>query len=165
MKRNTETESERGNLYVVAAVLGVVFLLGLAAVLNFWMAPKIFFEQKQAAEDGVESTYSWENAETNYEWFKTQEQDIKLKRQQANNTKTQIDRMEADYGENVSEWPPDARDRYEELNQQLLAQQNMHNQYVAEYNARSNMENRNLFKDDLPYEMEEKFWTGDGRGN
>jgi len=153
-----------GGVLVALAILAVIAVLLIAVVFKFWLAPMIFMEQHQAAKDSVEDTYSWENAKTNYEWFKTQKQDIRAKEKQANNTRAQIQRMKSDYGENVSEWPPDARDRYEELNQQLLAQQNMHNEMVAEYNARANMEHRNLFKDDLPYNMEEKYWTGDLRG-
>ena len=149
--------------YKYAAVIGVVAILAVNLVFTFWLAPKVFFEQRDAAEDGIEDTYNWENAKTNYEWFKQQKQDIEAKQKQANNTKEQINRMHEEYEGSPDEWPRDVRQNHEDLHQQLLGQQNMHNQMVADYNARANMEHRSLFEDELPYEMEEKFWTGDAR--
>lgn len=146
-----------------AIVIGVVVVLGVNIVFAFWMAPKIFFEQRNAAEDAAEDTYSWENAKTEYEWFKQQKHDIRAKEKQANNTQQQINRMHENYDGSPDEWPRDVRQNHERLHQQLLGQQNMHNEMVAEYNAKSEMEHKNLFKDELPYDMEEKFWTGDAR--
>lgn len=154
-----------GRVWVALGIGVVVLALVFALVWNFWLAPMVFMEQRDSAQDGIESTYSWENAETNYEWFIQQKHDISAKEKQANNTKAQMDRMEQQYEGNLSEWPDDARDDYEDYRTQLIGQQNMHNQMVAKYNARSNMENRNLFKDQLPYSLEEKFWSGDLRGN
>ena len=37
----------------------------------------------------------------------------------------------------------------------------MYQKLVADYEARSSMQNREVFKDKLPYEFEDKFWTGD----
>lgn len=146
-------------------VIGIILVLTIisSAVFQFWIGPAIFFEQKEAAHDSVEDTYNWENAKTNYEWFKNQKYDIKAKQQQANNTKAQIKRMHEEYEGGPSDWPRDVRKSHERYHQQLLGQQNMHNQMVAKYNARSEMEHRSLFKDELPYEMEKKFWTGDAR--
>lgn len=143
--------------------IGAVLLIAGAIIYNFWLGPMIFMQNQQAGQDIVESEMNSDAAIDNYEWFKQQKYDIEAKERQANNTKTQMERMEGEYDGGPSDWDSNTQDRYEDLRNQLLGQQNMHNQMVADYNARSEMQNRAAFKDKLPYNMEQKFWVGDGR--
>lgn len=147
--------------YAIIAV--ILLLLAWSIVSYFWMAPHAFFLQREAAKDIQEQTYNADNAIENYEWFKQQEQDIIAARQNANATKAQIEQFHETYGDDPSKWSRSAEQRHADLHQQLLGVQQMHNNLVADYNARASMQNRAVFKDKLPYEMEKKFWTNDLR--
>lgn len=143
------------------AVLAVLLLLTWSVVSFFWLGPSTFMKNREAGKEIQDSTYNGDNAIDNYEWFKRQKHDIDAKRKQANNTKRMLEQMRSDHEGPPGEWPENSRERYYDLQNQLLGQQNMHNEMVAEYNARSEMQNRNVFKDQLPYHMEEKFWVAD----
>ena len=144
-------------------LVGLAFFLITSVVLKFWLGPMIFMQNRDAGEKIVESEMNADSAIDNYEWFKQQKRDIEAKRRQMNNTKAQINRMHENYEGGPEDWPRDVRKKHERLHQQLLGQQNMHNQMVADYNARSDMQNRAAFKGKLPYDMEKKFYVGDAR--
>lgn len=148
----------------IAAALGII-ALAIAGIALWSYAPTInqFFLQRQAAQDINQKVHDADNAINNYEWFKTQKQKIDQKKRQIQNVQDEIQRFENTYGEDPSEWSRTAQQRYSRLNSRLTGQQQMYEKLVADYNARTSMENRNLFNDSLPYEMEQKFWTGDLR--
>lgn len=98
----------------------------------------------------VEKTIDADNVIANYEWFKRQYQDviaIDRKIEAADSTKTAF---EHSAGDRVS-WRFEDRQEWNRLNSVLLGLKGQRASMVAEYNARTQMANRDLFRtSDLP---------------
>lgn len=154
------------NVKKIAAIVGVT-LIGVALIgvmiLNAFFPSTLyqFGQQKQAGKNIIDQTQTAENAINNYEWFKTQKQKIDSMREKIENQRQQIKTFKQTYGDDPSKWDRTTKEQYNRMTNRLLGYQNQHENLVADYNARSNMQNRNVFKDKLPYEMEKKFFTGD----
>lgn len=153
--------SEKAWKYV--AIGAIILILGWAVFSHFSMAPAIFEEQRQSAKEGVKDTYDWETAVQNYRWFKQQKEDIEAKRQQIDNYKKEEAQFHKTYGDDPSDWSRTAEKRHGRLHTRITAAKNAHDQMVAKYNARASDATRAMFQCGLPYEMEDKFWLGDGR--
>jgi len=140
--------------------------IGSAAIITFiavsWIfGPTInqYFLQRQAANDMNQKIQDAEYAIDNYEWFKQQKQDIESMRNKIENQRVQIRNFKDRH--NMSDLNRYESTQYNRMTTRLLGYKNQHENLVADYNARSNMQTRNVFKGKLPYEMEKKFWTGD----
>jgi hypothetical protein len=143
----------------------VVVALVVVSALSFFAPSTIpaWQEQRQAAQDGVEKTYDWNNAVEDYEWFKEQRNDIEVKRKEIENVQQEKRDFLETYGNDTSEWQRTTRVQYNRINQRITGLRNLHDEYVGEYNARAEQAHRSIFRCGLPYEMDKKFWIGDGR--
>ena len=137
--------------------LGILFLvlLGLMVGGIFWVV-QVMTLPSRTATDVAEKTMDADNVIHNYEWFlKTKEKvdsyDIKIAQAQ-----TALKSFEDSLGGAPrSEWGFQDREEWNRLNSVLLGLQNQRTSLVAEYNAKSKMENRALFKDEgLPETLE-----------
>lgn len=137
----------------------LAIILGIVA--NAY-APVIqqYFNQQRAAEDITDRVTDGDYAQQQYEWFKTQKQKIEAMQNKIENQRQSIKTFKQTYGK-PSTWTRDVRQDYSRKTTRLLGYKNQYQNLVAEYNAKMNMETRNLYKDKLPLEMEKKFWTGD----
>lgn len=92
----------------------------------------------------------------NYEWFKTQYQDIRSFDTRIQNAQDALTSFNESYkGITRDKWPFEATQRETELNSILLGLKNQKALMVAEYNARAKMANRNFVKfDDVPDHIE-----------
>jgi len=142
---------------------GLAASLMLVLVLNTFFPSTLyqFGQQKQAGKNIIDQTQTAENAIDNYEWFKTQKQKIDAMETKIENQRRQVETFKETYGDNPNNWSRTTKQQHNRMTNRLLGYRNQYESLVAEYNARSNMQNRNVFKDKLPYEMEKKFWTGD----
>lgn len=140
----------------ILAIIAVLFIGG-GLVFHFWLAPKIFLTQVDSAHDIIDITYDAENAIYNYEWFKNQHQKIEATERQIDNTHIQIDEMKELYG-NATNWEWETKQEHSRLKATVLGQQNYYETLVADYNARSSMANRNIFKNKLPFNVDKKIW-------
>lgn len=136
-----------------------LFVLFICAglVYHFWLAPKIFLKQVDAAHGIVDQTYTAENAIYNYEWFKKQYEKIRATEKQIDNTMMLKDEFKELYGD-ASTWDFTTKESYNRLQTTLLGQKNHYENIVADYNARSKMANREIFKDKLPFNVDKKMW-------
>ena len=149
-----EKTNRKGQVeFVIVAVAVIAIIL----VGYFWLAPKIFFKQVDTAHDIIDDTYTAENAIYNYEWFKSQYEKIQATERQIDNTMMQKDEFKELYGE-ASTWDYSTKESYNRLQTTLLGQKNHYENIVAEYNSRSKMANRNIFKNKLPFAVDEKMW-------
>lgn len=146
---------EKNNKIIMGLVIFI--LLGLGVVFNFWLAPKIFLTQVDSAHKIVEKTYDAENAIYNYEWFKTQYEKIKASERQIDNLMMEVDDFKDLYGA-PSTWDFTTKQEYNRLRTTLTGLKNHYESQVADYNARSQMANRNIFKGSLPYNVDKKIW-------
>ena len=75
----------------------------------------------------------------NYEWFKTQYEKIGASEKQIGNTFESIEDFKLMYGD-PKDWDYIDKDEYARLKTVLLGQKNFYEGLVADYNARSNMD-------------------------
>lgn len=114
--------------------------------------------QVDSGHEIIEQTYEADNAIYNYEWFKTQYEDIKAQERKIQTTKNQIDEFKSVYGTNMSEWDTPTKQTYSQLQTTYTGQKGYYENLVADYNARSQMANRNIFKDGLPMSVDKMMW-------
>ena len=147
--------------HLALAATGLVLLISAGIVINAY-APVVnqYFDQQESASEIRDKVTDADYAVENYEWFKTQEQKIKSMQRQIENQRRQIETFKDTHG-NSSNWGYQQNRQYNRMTNRLLGYRNQHEQLVAEYNAKMNMETRNLYNNSLPLEMEDKFWTGD----
>lgn len=145
----------------IAAIIAVVLVVSVITggwVLKTALLPvKTVTTQIDSAGNIIERTYDADSAIYNYEWFKTQYEDIEATERIIRNTKTEMDAYRDMYG-NASAWDWQTRQDYNSLQGKYLGQQNFYEELVADYNARSKMANRNIFKDKLPLHVDNVLW-------
>ncbi len=145
--------------------ISIIIIVGLilAAVGGAWILKAALLPvmtvttQIDSAGNVITKTYDADNAIYNYEWFKQQHEDILATERIILNTDTQMKAYKDLYG-NASEWDWQTRQDYNSLQTKFLGQQNFYEDLVAEYNARSQMANREIFKDKLPLHVDKMLW-------
>lgn len=143
---------------VIIAVMLLIALVSGGWVLKAVLLPaKTVTTQIDSAGNIIDKTYNADNAIYNYEWFKTQYEDIQATERIITNTKTEMDAYKEMYG-NVSNWDWQTKQDYNSLQKKFLGQQNYYENLIADYNARSNMANREIFKDKLPLHVNKVLW-------
>ena len=102
----------------------------------------------RAVSGVVDRTLNSDNILANYEWFKQTWQDVQAMTIQTGNAQSSLDGFKRD---NPRPWDYPISTEYARLNAIVLGLQNQRQNLVAQYNARSQMMNRSLFKThDLP---------------
>lgn len=126
----------------IIAVVGVVGF-GIRMVVNpFVQAGRV-----------VEKTIDADNIIANYEWFKRQVQDVRAMNEKVGIASLVLEQFEKSAGPRES-WKFDDRQEWNRLNTVLLGLRAQRTSMVAEYNARTQMANRDLFRtSDLPAEL------------
>jgi membrane-associated HD superfamily phosphohydrolase len=142
---------------IIATVLFVAVITGGWMLKAALLPVKTVTTQIDSAGDIIDKTYDAENAIYNYEWFKSQYQDIEATERIIRNTKTEMDAYKEMYG-SASDWDWQTKQDYSSLQGVYLGQQNYYEGLVADYNARSEMANRNIFKDKLPLHVDKVIW-------
>jgi hypothetical protein len=141
----------------IVVIMLVVVSAGVLVLKAAFLPVKTVTTQIDSAGEIIETVYDPTSAIYNYEWFKTQHEDIQATERIISNTKIQMDAYKEMYG-NASEWDWQTRQDYNSLSSKFLGQQNYYEDLVADYNARSNMANREIFKDKLPLHVDKVIW-------
>lgn len=130
-------------------------IVGIMAVLSvvIWLIGMALFPAQQAGRV-LTKTFDADNMIYNYEWFKRQNQDV-----QAIGTKlTAAEQAQSIFEQSAGSrdgWKFDDRTEWNRLNTIVLGLRNQRASMVAEYNARSEMANRSIFKTgDLPLTLQ-----------
>ena len=98
----------------------------------------------------VDKTLNAENVIYNYEWFKRSYNSYKALKDKYVTAKSSVNQFLVDYP-NKDKWKEEDKTEYSRLNTIVQAYENQMNDAEAEYNARSAMANRSIFKTgDLP---------------
>ena len=159
----TRQEEQNDTSLKLVLFLGFAVLIALALLLEFWLAPMIFTEQKDAGRDIAENTMD-ESAVQDYRWFRQQWHDIEAQRAQVENYKQDKEEFYEIYGKNPDDWPRDARQRHSRINDRITGSENMLETMIADYNARSDDATRAIFQCGLPYSVDEKLYIADQSG-
>jgi hypothetical protein len=140
--------------FILALFCIFIFVIGinfLDVALGFALLPwHTVTSQVQSGHEVIDKTYNADNAIYNYEWFKSQYEEIKATENKITNTQTQMDEFVTLNGNDTSKWDYQNKQSYGQLQTTLTGQKSYYEDQVAEYNARSQMANRAVFKDSLP---------------
>jgi hypothetical protein len=99
------------------------------------------------------------NAIYNYEWFKQQSEDIKALYSKEARAKKELDDFRDMLPPDRSAWGRDDKIEYDRLNSIHIGLGNRTDDALALYNARAQMVNRNIFKDNLPTNLTRSWVT------
>ena len=128
----------------------------LPAIVLFIIIAAIFVVLRVASQPAriVEKTLDADNVLYNYEWFKQTYQDVKAIDLKIGNAKVGVNQFKTDAGPRV-DWTFEDKNEYSRLNAIVLGLKNQREDVVAQYNARSKMANRAIFKSgELPEQLQ-----------
>jgi hypothetical protein len=151
------------NLWTVV-ILAIAAMIILPAVFNYWMAPVVFEQNRQAGEEIAEDSIDADVALREYREFRTLWFDIKAAREQLENYKAQEEQFHETYGNDPSEWSRSAETRHGRLHDRIVGQQNQISNLVAEYNAMQADATKAIFQCGLPWSIDEKLFIADASG-
>lgn len=143
----------------------IACLLVVSVVLATFMLKIIFFPINtfdtsiNASYDIVDKTLTADNAIYNYEWFKKQEESIKALYKKADRATKDIEEYLKTFPD-VKNWDIQTQQEYSRLNSIQSGLGNQLDDAIADYNAKSNMVNKNIFKDNLPSNLSKAFYAG-----
>ncbi|MFC3959205.1 hypothetical protein [Halovivax cerinus] len=140
----------------IAAIVAAFFIV-LWIISYLWFPFLPWMEERDAGEQVIQDTYNADSAVQEYEWFRTQYEEIDAQRAQVENTYDELERFYDIHGEDPDEWSRTAAEDHSRIQQRITGNQNQLETLVADYNARSNMDNRELFKCHLPMQVDERF--------
>lgn len=123
-------------------------LLLIVAVLSFGGC--FVDEGARMANQVGEQTLNGANAVQQYEWFKRTEQNIKARYKQEETARKAIAEFIEMLPTDKSKWSDSDKGEIQRLRMTLDGISMSIDDMVADYNARSNMTNRNIFKENLP---------------
>jgi len=152
-KLNFEERLEKRPRRTVLGILlsGVAIIAVVSAA--SWGIRMVMYPVQQAGRI-MEKTLDADNVIGNYEWFKQQVQDVKAMDTRLAAARQSLDSYRASAGDR-SKWGFEEKQEEARLNAIVLGLQGQRAGMVAEYNAKSQMENRALFKTrDLPDTLE-----------
>lgn len=142
-------------------VLGVIGLLALAFVLKIILFPVNTLERAiETAYGVVDKTMDAKNAIYNYEWFKDQEAHIRVCLKNEDIAKEEWELFKAELPEDREKWTREDKQEEASLRNSYYALQKLTNLAIEDYNAKSEMVNRNIFKDNLPSNITRAWYAG-----
>ena len=148
---------------IIAVVLAFFIVLNVISYVWFPFLP--WFEQRDAGEKVVRNQMDAEKALENYRWFRQQWHDIQAQRAQVQNAYEEDEQFHETYGHDPDEWSRQAETRHGRIHERITGNENMLEQMVADYNARSADATRAVFKCHLPYQVDERFAITGPPGN
>lgn len=104
--------------------------------------------------DVTSKTLNANNVIYNYEWFKDQYQAIESQRANLIITQDEYDLFINGLSADSNEWSKFQQQEEGSLRNSLSASKKVLNQLIADYNAKSSMVNRSIFKEGLPDRLE-----------
>jgi len=145
----------------VLIILGVIiglFLMGIVGKTLFFgqTVVKNTFKTPTEINNRVMNA---DNAITSYEWFIQQEKDIERLYTQEQNHLDAFTRFKESLASDRSKWSYFDRDEYQRLSSNITAQKDMVNRALQNYNAKSAMVTKNIFKDNLPSNLSRSWYA------
>lgn len=144
-------------LIILALIVLVFGGIGLKVVL---FPVNTIDKSVDTAYEVVDETMTGENAIYNYEWFKTQEAYIRECLTNEEIAKEEYDAYLAMLPEDRKDWTRDDKQEEASLRNSYYALQKLTNGAMEDYNAKSSMANRSVFKDNLPSNISRAFYAG-----
>jgi len=138
---------------LIGFILFVAVILAIGKLVLFPM--KVATTVIESTEGVISKTLDSDNVLYNYEWFKQVYRDIKATDNKIVNIESEKNDFMTSAGDRNG-WSFEDKNEYSRLSSTLTGLKNYRQDQVAQYNARSKMLNRKLFKGwDLPPEIQE----------
>lgn len=125
----------------------IIFSIGLKFIL---FPVNTAIKSVDMAYGVTNKTLTADNAIYNYEWFKTQYHSIESLKKKEVSANNQLIEFKELLPDSRTEWSKEDKTEYDRLNTIVNGLNNQLSDAVALYNARSEMVNRSIFKDNLP---------------
>ena len=147
-------------LKIIGIIVAIVLILGAVSIgFGVLKLPvKTLTTQIDSASEIIDKTNDADNAIYNYEWFKTQHEQIQVMERQIKISEQEIDDHKDLYGTDANAWGYSTKDEYSRLKSIRAGQDMQYEKLVGDYNARSKMANRNIFQDKLPLHVDKILW-------
>ena len=127
-------------------ILIIVVIAGVVTVGRIVLFPLWFANKAMDTVTGViDRTLDPDNAIQNYEWFKQMYEDIQATDNKIVNAEMTTEQFKEDAGPREN-WGFEDKNEHSRLNTVVLGLRNHRESMVAQYNARSRMVNRKIFK-------------------
>jgi hypothetical protein len=144
----------------IGVILGIVLItfagIGLKAIL---FPVNTASQSIDTAYEVIGKTMTGENAISNYEWFKEQEAYIRQCLKNEEIAKEEWDLFVSSLPTERDKWSSQDKDEEASLRNSYYALQKLTNKAMEDYNAKSSMANRAIFKDNLPSNITRAFYT------
>lgn len=133
----------------LVGILGKALFFGQTVVKNTFKTPTEINNRVMNANNAIQS----------YEWFIQQEKDIERLYSQEKNHIDAFDRFKESLPTDKSKWSYFDKDEYQKLSSNITAQKDMVNRAIQNYNAKSAMVTKNIFKDNLPSNLSRSWYS------
>lgn len=140
---------------IAAAVMAFFIFLNIVSFVWFPFLP--WFEQRDAGQEVVESQMDAQNAIQEYEWFRTQYHEIQEQRNKIENAYEEEEQFHETYGDDPDDWSRQAETRHGRIHERITGNKQQLEGLVSDYNARSDMAHKEVFKCHLPYKVDDRF--------
>lgn len=131
--------------------LSIIIIIGF---ILFFIVATGFFRYFVQVDRIIEKTIDADNVIYNYEWFERQNEAIKSIDKKIRNAQNQVESFESSLGER-KDWDREDKIEHSRLSSIVLGLKQQRNDIASEFNARSKMRNREIFKSrNLPERIE-----------
>lgn len=145
---------------LIAALL-IILVLVSGFVLKVVLFPVNTLDKSiDTAYGVVDKTLDADNAIYNYEWFKDQEAHIRACLKNEEISKEEWDLFKSELPEDREKWTREDKQEESSLRNSYYALQKLTNLAIEDYNSKSQMANRNIFKDNLPSNISRSWYAG-----
>lgn len=114
---------------------------------------------KDMAYETTKEIMTGKNAIYNYEWFKQQEADVKRLGEQFNIAASAYKLFKEDLGPDRKSWDMHDKNELARLRANMNGVDMMLKQAIGDYNAKSSMVSRSVFKDNLPSNIQRAMYV------
>lgn len=146
------------NFLIVVGVIFALMVVGLVGKLILFPTT-VIHNTLDTPREINNRVMNADNAIYNYEWFVQQEADIERLYQQEQNHIQAFERFKEGLPEDKATWSIFDKDEYQKLSANITAQTDMVNRAIKNYNAKSSMVTKNIFKDNLPSNLRRSWYA------
>lgn len=147
--KSYEAAAERGPMSIFWRVL--LLVIAMSVIIGVVGFVGNFFTQGARI---VEKTIDADNVIYNYEQFKRDAENVRVFETNYETNKSAYEQLKADLGDDRTKWNREDRAQLNTYQQAMVGNKTERNRLAAEYNAKSKMLNREIFKGDgLPYQF------------
>ena len=137
----------------------IVLIFGGLAIKIVFFPVNTVSQSVEMAYEVTNETLTGKNAIENYEWFKEQEAYIRQCVKNEQIAQKEYDEYFAMLPTDRTTWDRDDKQEEGSLRNSIYALQKLTNKAMEDYNAKSSMENRAIFKDNLPSNISRAFYA------